>query len=216
MKKHTLDVDTLRRINRLCEIGARPPVIKALLPAAHDTLIRTQWDAFQDAAPPKGRLPMLVEWFLSNYNVKLQSSYIASVWRRASDNKVHYVDAYLAAYDQYIATFPEPLLTFDRAWYLIRTLSTRMMTTVTCPDCDSEYIHNPNELTNHKTCPCCRVFGLRQNSGYKAKPKREIISSTPREPVVSVRNGLIDSAESKPLLQSSIEKNEDSGNSKNE
>jgi len=180
MTKHTLDVDTLRRINRLCEVGARPPVIKALLPTAHDTVIRDQWEAIQGSAPPKGRLPMLVEWFLSNYQIKLQSSYIAAVWRRATESQVHYVDAYLAAYDQYVETFEEPLLTFDRAWYLIRTLSSQMMTTDICPECNTEYIRNPDELVNHKTCPCCRVYGLRPQSGYKPKAKREVVASEPQ------------------------------------
>ena len=161
MTQHALDIDTLRRLNRLCALGARPPVIKALLPTAHPALIRSQWEAIQHCPPPKGRLPMLVDWFLSNYQIKLHSSFIAAVWRRATASQLHFVDAYMAAYDQYLLTFPEPLLTFDRAWYLIRALSSRMMTTVQCPECNTEYIQNPDELVNHRSCPCCRVYGLR-------------------------------------------------------
>lgn len=169
MKKPAkLEVETLRRINRLCEIGARPPVIEALLPAAPDALIRSQWQAIQQKTPPKGRLPILIDWYFSNYQVKLQSSYIVAIFKRTNMADVHYVDGYITSYEKYLEVFDNPALSFDRTWYLIRALSAQLITTVTCNECGSEYIHNPHSQIDHRTCPCCRVYGLNKSPRKRA------------------------------------------------
>jgi hypothetical protein len=201
MAKHSLDIETLRRIEQLCVVGARPPTIVSLLPTANPSLIRERWEAAQGYTPPKGRLPMLVEWYFSNYQIKLHASCVASFWRRATENSVHYVDAYLAAYNHYLEIFPEPLLTFDRAWCLIRALSSKQMTTAICPKCDTTYVHNPNDLVNHKTCPCCRVFGLRPIISAEEKQVQADIEQKKTDgrkkskPIVQVDEALISASE---------------------
>lgn len=177
-----LEVDTLRRINRLCDLGARPPVIEALLPTVTDSLIRSQWQAIQQKTPPKGRLPILIDWYFSNYQVKLQSSFIAAIFKRTNVADVHYVDGYITSYERYLEVFESPALSFDRAWYLIRALNADLITTVTCRECGSEYIHNPHSQIDHRTCPCCRVYGLNKNPRKRADVQAApILNLKPRQ-----------------------------------
>ena len=172
MAREKLEVDTLRRLNRLCELEARPPTIQAILPGLKEVFIKTQWVGILGKNPPRGPLPLKEDFYFASYQAKLQASYYVSCWKRLLDAKFHYVDAYIGAFEQYQEAFgDECLMTFDRAWCLARAVASdhMMIELVKCDHCESTYIHNSNDLVNHKFCPVCRVYGLRDQKRQKAE-----------------------------------------------
>ena len=163
--KLKIEAETISRLNRLCELGARPPVIQAMLPSVPEQMVRNQWEMINGESSKKGRLPNVPEWYFSTYIIKLQSSFVAFTWRQLIAGNMHYIDAYIATYEIYTRTFETPLLSFDRVWFLGRILSAKMIATTACDKCASAYIHNKDNLINHKHCPVCRVYAP------KAAPK---------------------------------------------
>ena len=167
-----LEVETLRRLNRLCELEARPPTILALLPNLKETFVKTQWIAIRGINPPRGPLPLKEDFYFSSFQNRLEASYFVRVWQKLINANFHYVDAYVSAYEQYSEMFGvKRLMTFDRAWCLARAVSAervRVMV-VKCDCCDSHYIHNRADLINHKNCPVCRLYGLRDSKRSAAK-----------------------------------------------
>lgn len=124
MAREKLEVDTLARLNRLCELEARPPTIRAILPGMKDAFIKTQWVAILGKNPPRGPLPLKEDFYFSSYQSKLQASFFVVVWRRLLEADFHYVDAYIAAYERYERAFgADKLMTFDRAWCLARAVA---------------------------------------------------------------------------------------------
>ena len=172
MASQKLEVETLRRLNRLCELEARPPTILALLPNLKETFVKVQWIAIRGINPPRGPLPLKEDFYFASFQNRLEASFFVRVWQKLIDANFHYVDAYVSAYEQYSETFgPKRLMTFDRAWCLARGVSAervRIML-VKCDACQSNYIHNRADLINHKNCPVCRLYSLRETKRAAAK-----------------------------------------------
>ena len=169
-----LEVETLRRLNRLCELEARPPAILALLPNLKEAFVRAQWMATLGKAPPRGPLPLKEDFYFSSYQNRLEGSYFIRVWQQLIDAQFHYVDAYIGAYEQYSELFGDKrLMSFDRAWCLARAVASEQLkiTVVQCDACSSFYIHNVNDLINHRNCPVCRLCGLRETARNRQKTR---------------------------------------------
>lgn len=170
MAAEKIEIATLSRIHRLCELEARPPTIMALLTTAavKEQFVRAQWTSILGKNPPRGPLPLKVDIYFSSYQARLQSSYFIAIWRKLKAANLHRVDVYIGAYEQYTRTFGlAKLMSFDRAWALARAYASDMVTSVECDCCGSHYIHNPHDLINHKNCPSCRVFNLREKRRQK-------------------------------------------------
>ena len=155
MAKQKMEPEMIARLNRLCELGARPPVIQAMLPTVPEPLLRSQWEIINGEPAKKGRLPNVPDWYFSTYQIKLQSSFCALIYKKLLSSDLHYIDAYIATYEIYSQTFEERLMSFDRVWFLGRILSAKMVKTTVCDKCHSVYIHHADNLINHKHCPVC-------------------------------------------------------------
>jgi hypothetical protein len=167
VKEAVLDQETLRRVNELCIAGARPPVIRALLPSFPTELIVNLWVVHNGKRPPKGPLPSNVEHYLSGPSRRLQSSLVLNVFEKSRAAGAHDIDALLTAYRQYVIAFghteADPY-SFDRVWGLYRELiSLRTITLVKCPCCNARYVHRTLEVVNHRHCPMRRYLAHHDN-----------------------------------------------------
>lgn len=163
MKNIVHDLAVLRRLVRLCDLGARPPVIRSLLPTVPDAVITELWTERQGKRPPRGPLPHNVGFFLANPTRRLQSSFLLTVFDELRKSGAHDTDALVAAYMQFAQTFDvasqssEDVISFDRGWFLIREFTTvRSLMLVKCDGCGARYIHRNLELINHRNCPVCK------------------------------------------------------------
>lgn len=150
------DHELLRKIVRLCEYGARPPVILALLSNANESQVRQIWEQIRGYRSPRGKIAHTYRFFFANHQRKLQSSFMASAYSSLTRSGVHYVDSYLAAYQLYIEQFPEQQISFDRAWHLMRSVTAHDILLLQCRDCHSEYVILRDIVANdHLHCPIC-------------------------------------------------------------
>lgn len=167
LKEAILDQETLRRVNELCMAGARPPVIRALLPSFPTELISNLWVLHNGKRPPKGPLPSNVEHYLSGPSRRLQSSLVLNVFEKSRAAGAHDIDALLTAHKQYMITFGQTEIdpySFDRVWGLHREfISMRTITLVKCPCCNARYVHRTLEVVNHRHCPMRRYLAHHDN-----------------------------------------------------
>nr|WP_246262047.1 FlhC family transcriptional regulator [Azoarcus taiwanensis] len=163
-------IKTLRRLERLVQLGARPPVIRSLVPTLHDSVISDAWSEHHGRRAPRGPLPHNVGFFLVSPKRRLQASFILAVFDDLRRLGVADAEALIVTYEQFLATFDDdssPVdsrLTFDRAWFLIREYTTvRSLLLVRCDACGSRHIHRAFELINHGQCPACGLVEAARN-----------------------------------------------------
>lgn len=157
-KEAVLDHVSMRRVNELCAMGARPPVIHALLPDFPRDIVVNLWVMHNGKRPPKGPLPSDANFYLNGSTRRLQSSLIIKTFQKLRDTGVHDIDALISTYKQYNSSFSHleesVRYSMDRVWGLIREfVSVRSVTMVCCPHCKAEYIHKALEIVNHRYCP---------------------------------------------------------------
>lgn len=146
----------LRQIIRLCEFGARPPVILALLHGANEAQVRQIWEQVQGHRSPRGKIAHTYRFFFTSNARKLQSAFVASAYTNLIASGVHYVDAYIAAYQLYMEQFPEQQISFDRAWHLMRSITTHEVLMLECKTCQSSYVLPRDSMPDDKEhCPIC-------------------------------------------------------------
>ena len=72
-------------------------------------------------------------------------------------------------YSAYLAVFPSPLFSFERAWALYHALAGGVELTLTpCPECNGRFVHDALSGTA-PLCPSCRLKGLRKGGGKHKK-----------------------------------------------
>jgi hypothetical protein len=146
----------LRQIIRLCEFGARPPVILALLHNANEAQVRQIWEQVQGHRSPRGKIAHTYRFFFTTHARKLQSAFIASAYSSLIASGVHYVDAYITAYEIYMEQFPEQQISFDRAWHLMRSVTTHEILMLNCGICSSSYVLPRDAMADDREhCPVC-------------------------------------------------------------
>ncbi len=65
-------------------------------------------------------------------------------------------------YSAYLAVFPRPLFSFERAWALYHALAGGVELTLTpCPECTGRFVHDALSGTS-PLCPSCRLKGVRK------------------------------------------------------
>lgn len=63
-------------------------------------------------------------------------------------------------YSAYLAVFPQPLFSFERAWALYHALAGGVELTLTpCPECTGRFVHDALSGTS-PLCPSCRLKGV--------------------------------------------------------
>lgn len=151
-------LEDLARAVELAKLGARPPVIRDLCRSVPSTESIRIYTEVVGVKPPQGQLPSRHESLMETQRLRWHGSVIAAAFGGVRDTMERYQDAYVAAYRHYqeVLAGEELLYSFDRAWMLLRQLSIKNISTVTCGRCDANYIHNNQDLLNHeRNCPVC-------------------------------------------------------------
>jgi len=151
-------LEDLARAVELAKLGARPPVIRDLCRSVPSTESIRIYTEVVGTKPPQGQLPSRHESLIETQKLRWQGSVIAVAYGGVKDTLERYQDAYVSAYRYYreILNGEDLLYSFDRAWMLLRQLSIRNISVVTCDRCDAQYIHNNQDIINHeRNCPVC-------------------------------------------------------------
>ncbi len=150
--------------SEMITLGARLQVLQAETGLSYDRLARLYREV-KGCSPPKGMLPFSVDWFMT-WLPNIHSSLFYSVY--------HYMDthtpakksrALVEAYRLYLeqsaagrADEPtgEPVLSFTRAWMLIRFFDSNMVQLSHCERCKGGFVAHAHDPHKGFICAICR------------------------------------------------------------
>ena len=176
----------MRRAISLIELGARLQVVQTEVPLSREKLGRL-YHEIRGKHAPKGMLPFSLDWFM-NPIPNLHASMFYSVYAHMCHHSTNIpLDRLIGAYRVYVDqtktqrrtaedTTPEPcpsdrVLSFTRAWLLVRFFDNRMLQLEQCVLCRGTYIVHAHDLHPVYVCHTCRMTPRR---GSPAAPSPHI------------------------------------------
>ncbi|HLU19145.1 MAG TPA: flagellar transcriptional regulator FlhC [Pusillimonas sp.] len=148
----------------MIRLGARLQVLQAETSLSYDRLSRL-YREIKGCSPPKGMLPFSVDWFMT-WLPNIHSSVFYGIYR--------YLDTYtpakktralIEAYRLYLEQSSvgraanaddEPVLSFTRAWMLIRFFESGMVQLSNCTRCTGGFIAHAHDPQHDFVCAICR------------------------------------------------------------
>ena len=150
--------------SEMIELGARLQVLQAETSLSYDRLARLYREV-KGASPPKGMLPFSVDWFMTwlpNIHSSLFYNIYSYLDRFTPARKSR---AVIEAYKLYIeqssagrtpADGAEPVLSFTRAWMLIRFFESGLLQLSRCVRCTGLFVAHAHDPQQEFVCAICR------------------------------------------------------------
>lgn len=144
-------------------LGARLQVLEAETSLSHDRLARL-YRELRGCSPPKGMLPFSVDWFMT-WLPNIHSSLFYNVYRFLIQHTPSKgVQAIIDAYRLYLENAgvgqadenAEPVLSFTRAWMLVRFFESGMLQLSSCRQCGGQFIAHAHDPQADFICAICR------------------------------------------------------------
>ncbi|NMM76102.1 flagellar transcriptional regulator FlhC [Acidovorax sp. SRB_24] len=147
----------IERAAKLIEMGARMQVLESETSLSYERLIRL-YKEVAGKSPSKGQLPFSTDWFLT-WQENIHSSLFLNIYEYLSKGvDLDAVDLLTKAYRLYTEQIEiaqvEPLLSFTRAWRLIKFVDAGMLTRTQCAQCHGQFVTELYE-NRHYTCGLC-------------------------------------------------------------
>lgn len=148
----------------MIKLGARLQVLQAETSLSYDRLARLYREV-KGCSPPKGMLPFSVDWFMT-WLPNIHSSVFYSVYQYMDTHTpAKKARALVEAYRLYTeqASFgrpaepdAEPVLSFTRAWMLIRFFDSNMVQLSHCVRCTGGFVAHAHDPQKGFVCAICR------------------------------------------------------------
>ncbi|WP_109483132.1 flagellar transcriptional regulator FlhC [Paraburkholderia sp. C35] len=149
--------ETLRAIE-LFELGARLQVTQAETTLSRDRLIRL-YKELRGESPPKGMLPFSADWYVT-WLPNIHASLFHALYRSISAQQgMSRIAAIVAAYRLYLEHVPqgiEPVLSFTRAWTLVKFAEHDILHLTTCTSCGGSFLVLAYALEPGYVCGLCK------------------------------------------------------------
>ena len=147
----------IERAAMLIEMGARMQVLESETTLSYERLIRL-YKEVAGKSPSKGQLPFSTDWFLT-WQENIHSSLFLNIYEYLSKGvDLDAVDLLTKAYrlynEQITIAQVEPLLSFTRAWRLVKFVDAGMLTRTKCSDCGGQFVSELYE-NRHYVCGLC-------------------------------------------------------------
>ena len=158
---HKSILNESRDINRavtLIDLGARLQVLESETDLSYERLLRL-YKEVSGKSPSKGQLPFSTDWFLT-WQENIHSSLFLNVYEYLSkssdlDDIDMMVKAFRLYKEQVQALEVEPLLSFTRAWRLVKFVDANMLSMTKCSCCGGKFVSEPYENARHYVCGLC-------------------------------------------------------------
>jgi flagellar transcriptional activator FlhC len=144
----------------LIEAGARPQVLESETSLSRERLLKL-YKEVKGVSPPKGTLPFSTDWFLT-WLPNVHSSLFINIYRYITQNSdCAGIEAILKSYRLYQEYLYhndiDEVLSFTRAWTLVRFFDSHMLTTAACSHCGGQFIVHPDDLHANYVCGLCHM-----------------------------------------------------------
>jgi len=154
-------LDESRQIERaamLIQMGARMQLLESETTLSYERLIRL-YKEIAGKSPSKGQLPFSTDWFLT-WQENIHSSLFLNIYEYLSKgvslDAVELLTKAYRLYDEQMRMAQiEPLLSFTRAWRLVKFVDAGMLTRTACTRCGGQFVTEPYENARHYTCGLC-------------------------------------------------------------
>jgi len=157
-KSVVLEASEIQLAIELIGLGARLQMLEAETGLSRERLVRL-YKEIRGVSPPKGMLPFSVDWFMT-WLPNIHSSLFYNIYRFLDKNTPsHGVQAMMGAYRLYLEHVEpgqEPLLSFTRAWILVRFFDGGMLQLSQCQKCGGQFVARAYDPQAHFVCAICR------------------------------------------------------------
>ncbi|WP_057110466.1 flagellar transcriptional regulator FlhC, partial [Bordetella pertussis] len=158
-KSVSQEADEILLASSMITLGARLQVLQAETGLSHDRLARL-YREIRGCSPPKGMLPFSVDWFMT-WLPNIHSSLFYNVYtflnqRTSSQGIRAVIDAYRLYLEHAPADAAEPVLSFTRAWMLVRFFDGGMLQLSGCRQCGGHFIAHAHDPQTDFVCAICR------------------------------------------------------------
>ncbi|MGB3289151.1 MAG: flagellar transcriptional regulator FlhC [Burkholderiaceae bacterium] len=148
----------------MIQLGARLQVLQAETKLSYDRLARLYREV-KGCSPPKGMLPFSVDWFMT-WLPNIHSSVFYSVYQYMDTHTpARKARALVEAYRLYLEqastgraadAADEPVLSFTRAWMLVRFFDSKMVQLSHCTRCKGGFVAHAHDPQGDFVCAICR------------------------------------------------------------
>jgi flagellar transcriptional activator FlhC len=180
------DAEQVQLAAELARAGARLQVLESETTLSRERLLRL-YKEVRGVSPPKGMLPFSTDWFMS-WMPNIHASIFINIHRYlVAHTPVRGIRAVLSAYKLYAEHVEihglEQVLSFTRAWSLVRFFEAKLLDTASCKSCRGRYVLHTMDLHNDYVCGLCNVPSragkTRNRNTVKDSPAR--VSETEQE-----------------------------------
>ena len=143
----------------LVNLGARLQVLEAETGLSRERLLKL-YKEIKGESPPKGMLPFSADWFLT-WQPNIHASLFLDIHRYLNERtKLTGINAVVKAYRLYLehvaAHDLDHVLSFTRAWTLVRYVEAGMLSTTPCTRCSGQFVVHTQDLNKNYVCGCCQ------------------------------------------------------------
>jgi len=145
---------------RMISYGARLQVLEKETSLSYDRLSKL-YKEIRGKAAPKGMLPFSCDWFMP-WHPNVHATLFYSIYNYfITQTSLPPIEAIISAYGLYlehdeVRSAKEPVLSFTRAWMLVRFVNNNMLQLSNCSECATKFITYANEPQSVFVCPLCR------------------------------------------------------------
>ena len=144
----------------LARLGARLQVLETETQLSRERLLRL-YKEVRGESPPKGMLPFSTDWFMS-WMPNIHASIFVNIHNYlVAHTNAKGIQAVIRAYKLYLEHVQihdlEKVLSFTRAWSLVRFFDGKMLDTAQCKCCGGRYVVHAQDLTKDYECGLCNV-----------------------------------------------------------
>ncbi|MYN11618.1 flagellar transcriptional regulator FlhC [Pusillimonas sp. TS35] len=163
-KSVSREAEEIGLASQMIRLGARLQVLQAETSLSYDRLARL-YRELRGCSPPKGMLPFSVDWFMT-WLPNIHASMFYSIYRYLESHMpiskaVALVEAYRLYLEQSSVGRPEgaddePVLSFTRAWMLVRFFDSGMLQLSRCSRCTGGFVAHAHDPENGFVCAICK------------------------------------------------------------
>ncbi len=144
----------------LVRLGARLQVLEASTTLSRERLVKL-YKEVKGASPPKGMLPYSEDWF-TGWQPNMHASLFINIYNYITRyTKVRDIDAIIKSYQLYLehieANHLQRVLSFTRAWTLVRFVESKVLSVTSCVKCAGNFLVHSLDIQSNHVCGLCHV-----------------------------------------------------------
>ncbi|ROH86100.1 flagellar transcriptional regulator FlhC [Pseudomethylobacillus aquaticus] len=146
---------------QLIKLGARLQLLESQTTLSREKLIKL-YKELKGVSPPKGMLPFSTDWFLT-WQPNIHASIFLNIYnfmlKHAGISGIQAVMKAYELYQQQVALDEghEPVLSFTRAWTLVRFVDSHMLKLTPCRCCSGQFVVDSYDLNSDFVCGICHI-----------------------------------------------------------